>query len=382
MGIIVVLVALSLGSTASSTCLLPLGMKDGRIKDAQISSSSSFEPNSVGSHHGRLRSEAGGGAWCPKGFVSQAADQFLEIDLGSVHRVGGVVTQGRFANGLGQEFAEFFLVQYWRPGMVDYQFYSSSGSSEPSLLTGNTDTFSEAVVHLEPAISASRVRIVPYSSHPRTVCMRVELLGCNLAPKPLALDNPLLSSSYMGIMAGILITLVLLLALVIVLLMRKRDLKRQPSLSCISVSGSVLEQRPGSRADKGNLGPVSRAIGNNLSRTNVCRLGIEDEPVYQEPGQISGTPPLKPVLSADYSTPISVIYCRDGSDYSGYQCPDLLRSSSLTDISYLDESSVDSVSSSGTPRLPPLPAFDKEPALLNLIYVNQSQVARCFDESL
>lgn len=31
---------------------------------------------------------------------------------------------------------------------------------------------------LRPAIVASKVRFLPHSQHPRTVCMRVELFGC------------------------------------------------------------------------------------------------------------------------------------------------------------------------------------------------------------
>jgi discoidin domain receptor family protein 2 len=108
--------------------------------------------------------------------VSEAANEFLEIDLGSEHYVGGVITQGRFANGLGQEFAEFFLLQYWRPGMEDFKDYVNGAGVD--LFTGNRDTYSEVETRLEPALIASRVRIVPFSYHPRTVCMRVELKGC------------------------------------------------------------------------------------------------------------------------------------------------------------------------------------------------------------
>ena len=322
----------------SCTCLSPLGMENGDIKDNKITSSSSFEPNSVGAEHGRLNSEAGGGAWCPKGFVSEAANQFLEIDLGSEHYVGGVVTQGRFANGLGQEFAEFFLLQYWRPGMEDFKDYTTQTGDK--ILAGNTDTFSESRVLLDTAVSATKVRLVPYSVHPRTVCMRVELLGCNQPPKTLALENSL-TSRYLGIMTGVLLTLTVLLMGIVLVLLRKRGMKRYPSLSSVSISGSVLERR---------VGDVS-------------------EPVYQEPGVYWSNPPA--ALSEEYSTPISVIYSRPSTDYQVYQTPDYLRGSS-TDISYLDESSVDSCSSSGTPRLPPLPSFEESSVDSVVLYVNQS----------
>ena len=165
-------------SSEDKECYNSLGMESGSITDAQLSASSSYEINSVGPLQGRLNNDEGGGAWCPKSFISEeaASHEFLEIDLGSVHQVGGVVTQGRFANGLGQEFAEFFLVQYWRPGMVDFVDYTNAAGID--LFTGNRDTYTAVETRLEPAIVASRVRIIPFSYHPRTVCMRVELKGC------------------------------------------------------------------------------------------------------------------------------------------------------------------------------------------------------------
>ena len=46
------------------------------------------------------------------------------------------------------------------------------------LLTGNSNTYFAELHELRPVVIARRVRFVPYSSHPRTVCMRVELYGC------------------------------------------------------------------------------------------------------------------------------------------------------------------------------------------------------------
>ena len=162
-------------------CSSPLGMENGKITNAQLSASSSYEINSVGPYQARLNNNKGGGAWCPKSFISEATgtDEFLEIDLGEEYRIGGVVTQGRFANGLGQEYAESFLIQYWRPGMPDFQGYEDRSGVD--LFTGNTDTYTEVETRLNPPVVASRLRIIPFSRHPRTVCMRVELLGCKEA---------------------------------------------------------------------------------------------------------------------------------------------------------------------------------------------------------
>ena len=46
------------------------------------------------------------------------------------------------------------------------------------ILPGNGNTYAVANNTLNPAIFASKIRLVPYSDHPRTVCMRIELVGC------------------------------------------------------------------------------------------------------------------------------------------------------------------------------------------------------------
>merc|ERR1711971_1488206 len=102
--------------------------------------------------------------------------EFLEIDLEYNHVITAVVTQGRFANGRGAEFAEFYIIQYWREGMEAFQDYVTSEGEK--ILEGNKNTFSESKIFLDSTIVASKIRIIPYSQHPRTVCMRLELLGC------------------------------------------------------------------------------------------------------------------------------------------------------------------------------------------------------------
>lgn len=40
------------------------------------------------------------------------------------------------------------------------------------------NTYSEVENRLHPIIVGSKVRIYPYSQYDRTVCLRVELVGC------------------------------------------------------------------------------------------------------------------------------------------------------------------------------------------------------------
>ena len=48
------------------------------------------------------------------------------------------------------------------------------------VIRANSDTHSKVEILLEEFVMTKMVRIVPVSKHPRMVCLRVELLGCEL----------------------------------------------------------------------------------------------------------------------------------------------------------------------------------------------------------
>ncbi|KAK8724801.1 hypothetical protein OTU49_010926 [Cherax quadricarinatus] len=156
-------------------CDVALGMQSGVIPDEHISASSYFDA-AVNAIYGRAHVEVGGGAWCPREMVYREGAQYLEVNLGGLHVVTKVEVQGRFGNGQGREFAKQYKLQMWRPGMDHWTTYSDGRGEE--LLEGNTNTYLAKTSQLSPPIIAARVRFVPYSDHPRTVCMRVEIYGC------------------------------------------------------------------------------------------------------------------------------------------------------------------------------------------------------------
>ena len=389
-------------SSDNFECLAPMGMENGDIKDTQISATSSFQTHSVGPHRARLNRHEEGGAWCPKSYVSKDGSEYLEIDLVKEARITGIVTQGRHANGMGQEYAEFFMLQYWRQGMDDFAVYTTSDGGV--VLVANSDTNSAAKILLEDGgVTASKVRIIPYSQHLRTVCMRVELLGCQVQIQQIfeVIDDEdseneiveideerddnttatipkqtIMDTKSLGVLAGILFTMTLLLLVVIFLLIRARNsnfttLKKFPSLgSIVSVSDSVI-------MDYKTKGMYTMGT-NKFSHHHQQQSA---EPIYQEPSTISST---SSTCVCDYSSPISVIYTSpmvqvgSADIYSVYQTPSFMKDS-FTDISYLEESSVDSSStSSGTPRLPPLPTnFDslmKSGHKNTHIYINHTEL--------
>ena len=156
-------------------CNLPLGMEEGTIPDEAISASSSYETKSVGPQNARIRQEKNGGAWCPKAQISDDVREYLEIDLTLNHLITWTETQGRFGNGEGQEFAEAFFIEYSRGEGAWYRYKNSRGQH---MLRGNTNTYLVEKQRLELPFVANRIRFIPYSQHPRTVCMRVEIYGC------------------------------------------------------------------------------------------------------------------------------------------------------------------------------------------------------------
>ncbi|CAH1133084.1 unnamed protein product [Ceutorhynchus assimilis] len=170
------IVTVSVEGVEPSQCIAPLGMENGLIKDTDITASSSFDHGNVGPHHGRIRNEINGGAWCPSTQATPETKEWIEIDLHTVHMITATETQGRFGNGQGVEFAESYMLEYYRPRLNKWIRYRTKTNGE--LLKGNINTYLEFKTMLDPPIWASKIRFLPYSSHKRTVCMRVEVYGC------------------------------------------------------------------------------------------------------------------------------------------------------------------------------------------------------------
>ncbi|CAB3410229.1 unnamed protein product [Caenorhabditis bovis] len=152
-----------------------LGLASGRITDAQITASSSFDKQSVGPQNARLHSELASGAWCPKPQINSKSYEYLQINLNSTFLITAIETQGRYGNGTGQEFASEYMIDYLRPGCQWMRYTNRTGHM---LMTGNFDTVTVVRRALDPPIVASKIRIVPMSKVTRTVCLRADLRGC------------------------------------------------------------------------------------------------------------------------------------------------------------------------------------------------------------
>ncbi|XP_022171653.1 discoidin domain-containing receptor 2 [Myzus persicae] len=156
-------------------CNNSLGMESGKILDSDIVSSSSYDYG-TGPQRGRLKYEGSGGAWCPKGMISNDGRQYLEVNLQGLHAVTAIKSQGRYGNGSGKEFVEEIMIDYWRPGSNKWTRWK--GRDGKQVLQANRDTNTIVDRSLVPAIIASKIRLVPYSEQPRMVCLRAEIVGC------------------------------------------------------------------------------------------------------------------------------------------------------------------------------------------------------------
>ncbi|XP_043286317.1 discoidin domain-containing receptor 2 isoform X2 [Venturia canescens] len=150
-------------------------MENGEIPNEDITASSMYDP-SLGPMRARLHIDKGGGAWCPKNMVTKEGKEYLEVNLHNPRIITSTQTQGRFGNGHGVEYTEEYFIEYWRPGFNKWVRWKDRRGMH--LLAGNNNPYTEREQIFDPPIIATRIRFIPYASHMRIVCMRVELYGC------------------------------------------------------------------------------------------------------------------------------------------------------------------------------------------------------------
>ncbi|KAL3871570.1 hypothetical protein ACJMK2_039561 [Sinanodonta woodiana] len=157
-------------------CNSALGMQSFDIPDSAITASSSHDEKTVGPQNARIRTELYGGAWCPKSAINKDSYEFLQVDLNRLMVITQVEVQGRFGNGKGKEYATHFLLQYQREDGGEWIHFRNKTDGE--IFEGNSNTYIAELRTVSPPIIGRRIRFIPYSKYPRTVCMRIEVYGC------------------------------------------------------------------------------------------------------------------------------------------------------------------------------------------------------------
>ncbi|XP_070819516.1 coagulation factor VIII [Chaetodon trifascialis] len=163
-----------------NSCSLPLGLGLQKgliplIPDSSFSASSfyssllrSWTPNLA-----RLHQEGRANAWRPK---NNNPHEWLQVDLGKVKRITGVVTQG--ARSL---LTQMMVTEFSVTISHDEQSWSSvleENSQREKIFTGNDDSDEEALTVFDPPLFGRYLRIHPLGWI-NDIALRLEVLGCD-----------------------------------------------------------------------------------------------------------------------------------------------------------------------------------------------------------
>ncbi|XP_045142264.1 adipocyte enhancer-binding protein 1 isoform X2 [Echinops telfairi] len=158
----------------------PVGMESHRIEDNQIRASSMLR-HGLGAQRGRLNMQAGpneddyyDGAWCAE---DDAQTQWIEVDTRRTTRFTGVITQGRDSN-IHDDFVTTFFVGFSNDSQT-WTMYSNG--YEEMTFHGNVDKDTPVLSEFPEPLVARFIRIYPLTWN-GSLCMRLEVLGCPLAP--------------------------------------------------------------------------------------------------------------------------------------------------------------------------------------------------------
>ncbi|XP_063867870.1 uncharacterized protein LOC135104399 [Scylla paramamosain] len=156
-------------------CQDGLGMENYVIPNEQITASSQKTPDDK-AHAARLNADW---AWTAEGDSKPEGEsllsEWLQIDLGEVKEVTGVVTQG---HPHYNQYVKNFVVQFSETGLT-WEDVMEPEDAYAKQFQGNTDS-STPVTNLFPEpVFARYVRIVPTDFH-TAISLRVELKGCDI----------------------------------------------------------------------------------------------------------------------------------------------------------------------------------------------------------
>lgn len=161
-----------------NSCSLPLGLRRNQIpsisdKSFTASSNYSYLLRTWSPHLARLHLEGSTNAWRPK---NNNPHEWLQVDLGTVKRITGVITQGA-RSLLTQMMVTEFSVTVSRDGH-SWNSVLEESSQREKIFLGNNDPDEEAFNVFDPPLFGKFLRI-----HPRgwinDIALRLELLGCD-----------------------------------------------------------------------------------------------------------------------------------------------------------------------------------------------------------
>ncbi|XP_033829650.1 coagulation factor VIII [Periophthalmus magnuspinnatus] len=164
-----------------NSCSLPLGLQARLIHDDNITASSVYSKlfRSWSPFLARLNQEGSVNAWRPK---NNNPHEWLQVDLGKVRRIAGVVTQGA-RSLLKQMMVTEFSVSVSQDG-YSWSSVLEEDSHRDKIFTGNTDSETEALTVFDYPLIGRFIRIHPLGWI-NDIALRLEVLGCDTQQLPL-----------------------------------------------------------------------------------------------------------------------------------------------------------------------------------------------------
>lgn len=154
------------------------GMQDFRIKNTQVTASSTINNNKdqfqFYPYYARLFQQIGGGYWTVARGASTSANSWIQVDLLNPMTVYAVVTQGSTKH-YWLEWVTSYNVLY-RNAFGNFRTVTDS-SGEAATFSGNYDQHTPVINELHKPITARYFRIAPKTWNKR-VSLRFDLLLC------------------------------------------------------------------------------------------------------------------------------------------------------------------------------------------------------------
>ncbi|XP_078579734.1 lymphocyte antigen 75-like isoform X1 [Branchiostoma floridae x Branchiostoma japonicum] len=163
----------------SGSCYQPMGMESGYIPNERITASSTFAPT-LSAWNGRLNTQNGvGGSEGSWTALTNDQNQWLQVDLGQMSTISGVITQGRngYTGQGGGQWVTSFKLRLSNDGQT-FTTVVDATTLQEKIFAANNDRDTEVTNLLDAPVVTRYVRFWPqtWTNH---ISMRVEILGCD-----------------------------------------------------------------------------------------------------------------------------------------------------------------------------------------------------------
>uniref|UniRef100_UPI00358F373C neuropilin-1-like n=1 Tax=Myxine glutinosa TaxID=7769 RepID=UPI00358F373C len=169
-------------SITDRPCSQSLNMAAGSLPHLELTASSNNGPHWT-APQGRLLATRG---WVPQNRSLLSSGEWIQVDLGDIRRVGGLLLQGvqgeaKFTNGQKSQeplFVQEFQLKYSKDGETWFSV-SEKGSQQPKVFEGSRDA-DIPVLRTFPHQDLRWLRLYPSTWSSFGAGLRLDLLGCSV----------------------------------------------------------------------------------------------------------------------------------------------------------------------------------------------------------